>query len=75
MAQGMRAQIVPLTAGSAKVRTRSAQIGEELRFQTVVVWGGWQAAIKEGKLVAYQQGIRRLFKTQYGMDRSAFKLI
>ena len=57
------------------MRTRSAQIGEEPKLQTVVVQGGWLAAIKEGKLVAYQQGIRRLFKTQYGMDRSAFKLI
>jgi hypothetical protein len=74
MAQGVRAQLAPLIAGSAKVRTRSAQIGEELKLQTVVVQGGWQAAIKEGKLAAYQQGIRNLFKTQYGMDMSAFKL-
>jgi hypothetical protein len=28
----------------------------------MVVQGGWQAAIKEGKLAAYQQDIRNLFK-------------
>ena len=31
-------------------------------------------AIREGKLAAYQQGIGNLFKTQYGMDMSQFKL-
>jgi len=74
MAQGVRAQLAPLLAGSARVRTRSAQMGEELKLQTVVVQGGWQAAIKEGKLAAYQQGIGNLFKTQYGMDMTEFKL-
>jgi hypothetical protein len=33
-----------------------------LKLQTVVVQGGWQVAIKEGKLAAYQQDIRNLFK-------------
>ena len=47
---------------------------EELKLQTVVVQGGWQAAIKGGKLVAYQQGIGNPFKTQYGLNMSEFKL-
>jgi len=74
MARGVRAQVAPLVAGSAQMRTHAAQLGEELKLQTVVVQGGWQSAIKEGKLAAYQQGIGNLFKTQYGMDMSQFKL-
>lgn len=74
MAQGVRAQIAPLLAGNPQVRTRAAQVGEELKLQTVVVQGGWQAALKEGKLAAYQRGIGNLFKTQYGLDMSQLKL-
>lgn len=74
MAQGVRAQIAPLLAGNAQMRNRAAQVGEELKLQTVVVQGGWQSAIKEGKLAAYQRGINNLFKTQYGMDMSQFAL-
>jgi hypothetical protein len=74
MARGVRAQVAPLLAGNAQMRTRAAQVGEELKLQAVVVQGGWQAAIKEGKLPTYQQGIGNLFKTQYGMDMSQFKL-
>jgi hypothetical protein len=74
MAQGVRAQVAPLLASSAQLPTRAAQVGEELKLQTVVVQGDWQSAIREGKLAAYQQGIGNLFKTQYGMDMSQFKL-
>jgi hypothetical protein len=74
MAQGMRAQIAPVMAANAQARSRAAQVGEEMKLQTVVVHGGWQSAIKEGKVAAYQQGIRNLFKTQYGMDLSQYKL-
>jgi hypothetical protein len=74
MAQGVRTQIAPLLAGNPQMQTRAAQVGEELKLQTVIVQGGWQSAIKEGKLAAYQQGIGNLFKTQYGMDMSQFKL-
>jgi hypothetical protein len=74
MAQGVRAQIAPLLANNPQLATRAAQVGEELKLQTVIVQGGWQSAIKEGKLAAYQQGVNNLFKTQYGMDMSQFKL-
>ncbi|WP_157530898.1 hypothetical protein [Hymenobacter norwichensis] len=74
MAQGMRAQIAPALAANTQARARAAQVGEEMKLQTVVVHGGWQSAIKEGKLGAYQQGIKNLFKNQYGMDLSQYKL-
>jgi hypothetical protein len=74
MAQGLRAQLAPLLAGNAQARAHAAQVGEEMKLQTVVVHGGWQSAIKEGKLTAYQRGINTLFKTQYGMDMAQFKL-
>ena len=74
MAQGVRAQVAPLLATSAQGRSHAAQVGEELKLQTVVVHGGWQSAMREGKLAAYQQGIGQLFKNQYGMDLSQFTL-
>lgn len=74
MAQGVRAQIAPLLASNGQMRNRAGQVGEELKLQTVVVQGGWQSAIKEGKLAAYQQGINNLFRNQYGLDMNQFKL-
>jgi hypothetical protein len=74
MAQGVRAQIAPLLASNAQMRNHAGQVGEELKLQTVVVQGGWQSALKEGKLAAYQQGINNLFKNQYGMDMNQFKI-
>lgn len=72
--RGVRAQVAPLLATSAQARGRAAQLGEEMKLQTVIVQGGWQSAIKEGKLAAYQQGIGQLFKTQYGMNMGQLKL-
>jgi hypothetical protein len=74
MAQGLRAQLAPLLADNAQARTNAAQVGEEMKLQTVVVHSGWQSAIKQGKLTTYQQGIKNMFKTQYGMDMTQLKL-
>ncbi|MDO7875490.1 hypothetical protein Q5H93_12170 [Hymenobacter sp. ASUV-10] len=74
MARGVRAQVAPLLAANSQARGRAAQLGEEMKLQTVIVQGGWQSAIKEGKLTAYQQSIGQLFKTQYGLDLSQLKL-
>ncbi len=74
MARGVRAQVAPLLANSASACSHAAQIGEELKLQTVVIQGGWQSASKEGSLPAYQRSIRDLFRKQYGMDMSLFKL-
>lgn len=74
MAQGLRAQIAPLISGSAKARIHAAQVGEDLKLQTMVVQTGWQSAIKDNKLPAYQQGVRNLFKNQYGLNLSELKL-
>jgi hypothetical protein len=74
MARSVRTQVAPLLSSNAQLRTRAAQVGEELKLQTVLVQSGWQSAIREGKLAAYQQGVANLFKTQYGMDMSQFEL-
>ncbi|WBO86737.1 hypothetical protein [Hymenobacter yonginensis] len=74
MARSVRAQVAPLLAVNTLARNRAAQVGEEMKLQTVIVQGGWQSALKQGKLPAYQQGIGNLFKTQYGLDLRALKL-
>lgn len=72
----VRAQFAPGLAGNVKLSAPgvAAQLGEELKLQTVIVQGGWQSAIKEGTLSAYQQGIGALFKSQWGLDFAALKL-
>lgn len=76
VAQGLRAQVVSHLSTNAKLRAPGvpARLGEEMKLHVVVVQGGWQAAIKEHTLPAYQQGIAALFKNQYAMDMSQFAL-
>ncbi|MBO2012294.1 hypothetical protein [Hymenobacter negativus] len=76
MVQGARAQVAPLLASNAKLAAPgvAAQVGEEMKLQSVIVQGGWQSAVKAGTLPAYRQGTASLFKTQYGLDLSQLKL-
>ncbi|RTQ49002.1 hypothetical protein EJV47_15545 [Hymenobacter gummosus] len=74
MVRSVRAQLAPLLTGNPQARSQAAQLGEEMKLQTVIIQGGWQSAVKEGKLPAYQRGIANLFRNQYGMDMSQFKL-
>lgn len=76
MVQGVRTQVAPHLTANAKLTAPgvAAQVGEEMKLQSVIVQGGWQSAVKEGTLPAYRQGIASLFKTQYGLDLSQLKL-
>jgi len=76
MVQGVRTQVAPLLTRNAQLAApgAAAQVGEEMKLQSVVVQGGWQSAVKEGTLPAYRQGIASMFKTQYGLDLSQLKL-
>jgi hypothetical protein len=76
MVQGVRAQLAPRLATNTQLTApgAAAQVGEEMKLQSVIVQGGWQSAIKEGTLPAYRQGIAALFNTQYGMELSQLKL-
>ncbi|GAB3638449.1 hypothetical protein GCM10027422_40390 [Hymenobacter arcticus] len=76
MVQGARAQFAPRLSQSPQLTAPGAagQLGEEMKLQVVIVQGGWQSAIKENALPAYQQGIAALFKNQYGLDFSQLTL-
>jgi hypothetical protein len=76
MVQGARTQVAPLLASNAKLAAPgvAAQVGEEMKLQSVIAQGGWQSAVKQGTLPAYRQGTASLFKTQYGLDLSQLKL-
>ena len=76
MVQGARAQLAPRLAANAQLTApgAAAQVGEEMKLQSVVVQAGWLAAIKENKLPAYRQGIAEQFKTHYKLDLSQLKL-
>ena len=70
MARGVRSQVAPLLVSNSRLTASGipAQLGEEMKLQTVIVQGGWQSAIKENSLSNYQQGIATLFKNRYGLD-------
>lgn len=76
MVQGVRAQFGPILAGSNAFSAAGvpARLGEEMKLQFVVIHGGWQSAIKENTLPAYRQGISTIFKNQWNLDFSKFKL-
>ena len=75
-AQAVRAQVAPLLAQNAALQKPGAlaQVGEEMKLQTVIIQGGWQSALKENTLPAYRQGIATLFSTQYGLDMRQVRL-
>lgn len=76
MARGVRSQLAPFLAANSRLTAPGvpAQLGEEMKLQTVIVHAGWQSAAKENTLPNYQQGIAAMFKNQYGLDLSQVKL-
>ena len=78
LAKGLRQQVQGILAGSPALKPNdpvaAARLGEEMKLQAVVLQGGWQSSIKEGKLPAFQQQTAQLFKNSYGLDLSALKL-
>lgn len=76
MAQGVRRQFAPKLAANPRLTAPGvpAQLGEEMKLLLVVVQGGWQSAMKEHTLPAYQRGIAALYKNQYGLDLAQLQL-
>lgn len=76
MVRGVRTQFAPKLAQNPKLTTPGvpAQLGEQMKLLFVITQGGWQSAIQEKTLPAYQQGIGAMFKNQYGLDMALVKL-
>ncbi|MBO2012293.1 hypothetical protein [Hymenobacter negativus] len=75
MVQGARAQFGPVLASNPQMTPAvAAQAGEDMKLQLAIVHVGWQGAIKGQNLPAFRQGVATLFKKQYAMDLTAFKL-
>ena len=68
--RGVSAQLAPRLAQNAQLAAPGmpARLGEEMKLLFVVTQAGWQSAIRQNTVPAYQQGIAALFKNQYGMD-------
>jgi hypothetical protein len=75
MTKSVRSQVAALVASNARLSAPgvAAQVGEELKLQTVLARAGWQGAIRENRLADYQQGIAALYK-RHGMDLSQLRL-
>ena len=76
MVQGLQAQCAPLLAQNAQLAQPgvAARMGEEMKLQTVILQGGWQTAIKQNTVPAFQQSIAGLFRNQYGLNLSQMRL-
>jgi hypothetical protein len=75
MMQGARNQFGPVLASNAQMTPAvAAQAGEDMKLQTAIVYVGWQGATKGQTLPAFRQGVAALFKKQYAMDMTAFRL-
>ncbi|WP_407572965.1 hypothetical protein [Deinococcus altitudinis] len=76
MVQGVRSQCAPPLANSPGLTAPgvTGQLGKELELLTVTVQSGWQTAIKEHTVLAYQQGINAVFKSQWGHDLKCVRL-
>ncbi len=76
MVQGVQEQFGPQLSKNPKLTAPgvAGQLGEEIKLETVIVQSGWQSALKEKALPAYQQGIATMFKTQWGLDLKAVRL-
>jgi hypothetical protein len=78
LAKGVRQQVQDILAGGGALKPNdpvaAARLGEEMKLQTVVLQAGWQSAVKENRLAAFQQQTGQLFKTSYGLDLSTLKL-
>ena len=78
LARGVRQQVQGILLNNPKLKPNdpvaAANLGEEMKLQAVVLQAGWQSALKEGKLAAYQQQTAQLFKTPYGLDLNALRL-
>jgi hypothetical protein len=76
MAQGVRAQAARQLGANPKLgsATALAQLGEELKLQTVVLHLGLEEALRSNQMDTYQQAIAGRFKREYGLDLTALRL-
>lgn len=76
MERGVRAQAASIIAQNSKFSsaTTRAQLGEELKLQTVILALGYQETIKANTQAAYRQSIAAMFQNQYHMNLRGFKL-
>ena len=70
MAQGVRAQVAGTLAGNSQLASPAAiaQLGEEMKLQTVLLTAAWQQSIKNNNEAAFRASTSQLFSKQYGFD-------
>ena len=76
MARGVRTQTASIMANNQKLSTpgMAAQIGEQLKLNTVILQTGWVQSIKDKTDVNYRQKIAENFRNLYHFDIAQMKL-
>ena len=76
MARGLRGQVAAFLVRNPQLglAANRAAAGEDFKLQTVVLAGGWDAAVKNKTRPAYQQQVAARFETQYHLALSQVTL-
>lgn len=74
--RGLRTQMAGLLSQNAATKSPAqlAQLGEEMKLQTVILMAGWQESLKSGQAAAFRSGIAQNFRSQFGLDLSQVRL-
>jgi hypothetical protein len=69
MMRGVRTQMAQVLTTNETFATpgAAARFGEQTKLQAVIMQGGWQAAIQQHTLPAYQRSTDALFSQQFGL--------
>ncbi|NML64978.1 hypothetical protein HHL22_07140 [Hymenobacter sp. RP-2-7] len=74
--RGLRAQAASILQQNARLRDPAAvaQLGEEMKLQTVVLLLGWQQSQTSGQESTFRTRIAQQFRQSYGLDMAQLKL-
>ncbi|WP_022822310.1 hypothetical protein [Hymenobacter norwichensis] len=76
MDRGLRNQVAGILGRNPAARNPAtlAQVGEELKLQTVILATGWQQSRQTGQTATFRANIARQFSNQFGFDLTKVRL-
>lgn len=76
MDRGLRNQVAGILSRNPAARNPAtlAQVGEEMKLQTVILATGWQQSRQTGHTATFRANIARQFSNQFGFDLTKVRL-
>lgn len=73
-ARRLRAQLTKPLSGAVAAPTAVAQLGEEMKLRTVLLYANWLGAQQKQALPAFRQSLVAVFQQQYRLDLRQYRL-